>query len=210
MTPSTVEVATAALLRAWERDECYELWLQFRPRGRHGDLTEVVTAATEAANAAYEEEPGSSARTDSGQFAFGEGPWRVPVGRHAYLVRIAESDQPEALVGWLEVFAGHLEAAGLAGTLRPAPPADASSWSVVEAGRRIPQLAVFAAVSVQDLYPPPHRAVQLERQPRRHRGTGRLVRPGRLPGGRDLPVWRPPAAHLAGPGRCRPAPGPAP
>lgn len=142
MAGTGVQVATAALLRAWRKADYGDLWLQFTPRG-DDDVASQVGDALEAANDAFDL---SDPETPD---VYAEGPWLAPLGPPLYQIVISRSGYEHDMIKWFETFGAHLEAAGVAGKLAPAPSRDHPSWSVVDDMPR-PQLMSFVAYNVAD------------------------------------------------------------
>lgn len=149
MEASNVEVATAALLRAWRKAACNELWLQFTPR-RPGDFMADVANAIGTANDAFDESDVTAG------FAFGEGPWCTPIGPPACQAVISRTGYERDVLAWLEIFAAQLSVSGVGGTLTPVPSRDHRSWPVMS-DMPLPQLITFFAYTVVDPAPPADR-----------------------------------------------------
>lgn len=140
MAGAEIRVATAALLRAWREAEHGELWLQFTPRG-DGDIGAMIGDALDAANDAFDLTDPEA--TD----ANAEGPWLMPIGPPAYQIVISRTGFEHDMIKWFDVFAAHLEAVGVTGTVTPATSRDHPSWSVVADMPR-PQLMSFVAYNI--------------------------------------------------------------
>lgn len=144
MGEPTVEVATKAILRMWQRHR--EVWVRFWPR--RGQVDAVLSAALRAiraANSALE-----SSGIDHHPTARASGPHLAPTRRPAYDIWIHHGAADEDAVGsWLEAFAGHLAAAGLAGRVGSIRHVDDSTYSLVQR-MPFPQMATFLALSVAE------------------------------------------------------------
>lgn len=134
-----VEVVWGALARAWRKAEYEELWLQFRPRGAQG-VFDAVEAAVEGANQAVED-------AGWGSDVFTEGVSDSDAGPVALMSRAGPE---EGVRAWFDVFARHLQEAGLSGKVTAAPEAFLPDW--LNGAVPVPrQLTAFVSYQTKDL-----------------------------------------------------------